>query len=249
MDTTPKLALISASFWPPSHSNSAGPTAKATVDLPSIPGFAVSTFGPLVHAVSTACLGPPGGVTNHVAGQKTRTAIVLATVHGDVTTTDSATRRAVAGRAPNPILFFQSVATSILSHLTHLYGIEGALTCISSVHDPAIDALMLADNLLDDPSLHQVLVIGVELEPNARAHQSAEQARVAAELDVPSPSLPTRDAAIALLVRKTKTDPRAPRIALQSKSPYDHNQKERPLGWLTDITDLCREITSSRQHN
>lgn len=240
-------AVVDAACLTPWGDEASGLPGAAPKELPQIVGFAISRFGPLVHAVAASCLGPAGAPGNHVGRYGARTAIVLATVHGDAVTLDTATQWAVAGKPSNPLLFFQSVSTSILSHLTRRYGIHGPLTCISAVPDPAGEALRVADALLDDPELHQVLVIGVETKPNERVSRVSELAAA----DGWGPRLPAGDAAAALLLRRTETDTGGARLTLSEPPPGTpcglSGNPAGPLGWLSNFMELCADA-STRRH-
>jgi hypothetical protein len=207
------------------------------VELPKVPGFAVSRFGPLVHSVVTACLGPSGGPDHHIGRNGGATAVVLATMYGDAVTVDTATRRAAAGKAPSPVLFFQSVSTSILSHVTRAYAIHGPLTCVSAVRDPAAEALRVADTFLDDPDLEQVLVIAVETEPNERVLHAAELAAA----EGVAPHLPAGDAAAALLLRRFDDSEKAARLTL-AEGGSDTGGGPRQFGWLGGLMTLCAAV-------
>jgi hypothetical protein len=236
----PHRAVIAAACLTPWGDEAFGLPGAAPRELPHITGFAISRFGPLVHAVAVACLRPAAHSGNHIGRNGAGTAIVLATMYGDTATVDIANQQTVAGRPANPLLFFQSVSTSILGQLTKRYGIHGPLTCISAVRDPAGDALGVADVLLDDPELHQVLVIGVETEPNERVRRASELAAA----DGWEPQLPAGDAAAALLLRRIETTAGAAQLAPSEKRPWrpSGGLPAGPLGWLSDFMELCADI-------
>nr|AKC92647.1 putative chain length factor [Amycolatopsis sp. SANK 60206] len=237
--------IVEAVCLTPWGDAASGLPGAACKELPPVAGFAISRFGPLVHAVASACLEPVGGAGNHVGPDGARTAIVLATVFGDVTTVDTANRAVAADQRPDPVLFFQSVTTSILSHLTRQYGIEGPLISISAVPDPASNALLLADSLLDDHELHQVLVIGVETEPNERMRRTSDLAAA----DGWSVPLPVGDAAAALLLRRVGTQTRRARLTLAEpvrRAVDDSDESAGPLGWLGRLMKLCADVGSGQ---
>ncbi|MGC0398828.1 hypothetical protein RKD27_001472 [Streptomyces sp. SAI-126] len=231
-------AIAGAACRTPWGEAAAGLPGAADTELPKVVGFVVSRFSPLVHDVVTACLGAPGTPDDLVGDLGPRTAIVLATLYGDTTTTDTATQRLVAGQVHSPLLFFQSVTTSILGHLTKRYGITGQLTCLSAGGDLAADALRTADLLLDQDDVEQVLVIGVETEPGERATWVHE--RIAAEdgLD----ALPAGDAAVALLLRRTT--PGLPELRSVPAEPgptaTDAVPWSAPFGWLRALVETAQ---------
>ncbi|MDT0569272.1 hypothetical protein RM704_17630 [Streptomyces sp. DSM 3412] len=137
------------------------------IPLPRLPGFVESAFSPLVYEVAARCLtGRPGGGTSRCeaeSGEGSRTAVVLVSLMGDTTTADLASRRVVSGRVHNPLLFMQATANSVLGHLSREFGITGQMFSLSTLDDPVTELLAMADLLLEDPELDQVLVVGVEL--------------------------------------------------------------------------------------
>lgn len=131
-------------------------------DPPGVPGFVLSRFNPLVNEVARRCLATVGDVSG--AG----TALLLGTTFGDTTTTDTASRYLIAGQVRNPLLFYQSVPTTILGHVARNHGITGPVLCCSIRTDPANGLRELAELLLLDEEIRQVLVIEVELAANLR---------------------------------------------------------------------------------
>jgi hypothetical protein len=242
-------AIVNAASLIPWGDEASGLPGAAPQALPRILGFAISRFGPLVHAVAATCLGPAGTAGDHVGQYGARTAIVLATMYGDAVTADTQTQWTVAGKLTNPLLFFQSVPTSILGHLTRRYNIHGPLTCISAVLDPAGDALRVADTLLDDPDLYQVLVIGVETRTNDRVCRASELAAA----DGWRLLLPAGDAAAALLLRRIETDPGAARLTLSETltrtASRGCSESAGPLGWLTNLVELCADAGTGRHED
>ncbi|MEV8535748.1 hypothetical protein [Streptomyces sp. NPDC051211] len=161
---------------------------------PGVPGFIESRFSPLVRQAVDLCWSDaepaePGRLAD-------RTAVLLLTSFGDATTTDLASRRLLEGQVRNPLLFYQSVPTSILGFITRELRITGPLTCLS-VHDGSTrEAFETAGLMLADGDVDQLLLIGVELAGTART--------AAAGKGVPGAGRdPERgDAAVALLLRR-----------------------------------------------
>lgn len=134
----------------------AAAVAEPSPELAPLPGFVESVFSPLVFEACRRCLEqqPVDGA---------RTAVVLASLMGDTTTADLASRRLVAGRVHNPLLFMQATANSVLGYLSREFGITGQQLSLSTLDDPLAESLAMADVLLDEPDLERVLVVGVEL--------------------------------------------------------------------------------------
>jgi hypothetical protein len=135
-----------------------GPT-----EPPGIAGFVVSTFSPLVAAAAERCLGgyyglPPGDPD---------TAVVLASVRGDVTTADAVADALLAGTRVAPLLFFQSNPNAVVGHLTARWELTGPVVCTSPADDPLTDGLAVAELIIADRAATQVLVIAADLATGA----------------------------------------------------------------------------------
>lgn len=184
---------------------SAAATPDQADEAPALTGFIESRFNPLVHRVAWRCL--TGRAT---AGD--RTAVVLASLLGDTTTADLASRQLAAGRAHNAILFMQATANAILGHVSQEFDLTGPLLSLST-RDPAADLLGTAELLLDDGDVDQVLLIGIELAASERATAAC------AELAVPPP---TEDLAVAALVTRGTAPTRDELRRLFEPNPADH---------------------------
>jgi hypothetical protein len=163
------------------------------IPLPRLPGFVESAFSPLSYEVSRRCLteSPDGGTSRSSeaeSGGGTRTAVALASLTGDTTTADLASRRMVSGKVHNPLLFMQATPNSVLGHISREFGITGQMFSVSTLGDPVTELLMLADLLLEEPELDRVLVLGVELGGGERL--AAVHRELAADSGRPVPELP-----------------------------------------------------------
>lgn len=150
------------------------------IPLPRLPGFVESAFSPLAFDVSRQCL-------TERPGDGARTAVALATLMGDTTTADLASRRMVSGRVHNPLLFMQATANAVLGYTSQEFGITGQMFSLSTLDDPVAELLAMADLLLEDPELDRVLVLGVELGGGERL---AAAYRELADSGRPVPDLP-----------------------------------------------------------
>lgn len=133
-----------------------GTGGDGDIALPRLPGFVESAFSPLAYEVAARCL-------TECPGDGSRTAVALASLMGDTTTADLASRRVVSGKVHNPLLFMQATANSVLGHMSREFGITGQMFSLSTLDDPVTELLAMADLLLEDPELDRVLVIGIEL--------------------------------------------------------------------------------------
>jgi hypothetical protein len=139
----------------------------AAEEPPVVVGFVTSVFPRLVREAARRCLGDPGAPDNLAAGRGDRTAILLASQHGDASTLDEAGRKHAEGTPLDPLLFHQTVTTAILGLIAHEHGITGPVTCLATPGDLRRESLDMARLLLAD-EVEQVLLISVELAPTER---------------------------------------------------------------------------------
>jgi hypothetical protein len=141
--------------------------AIADASAPPVSGFVESAFSPLVYDAIRQCLA-------EAPGEWARTALVRASTMGDAGTHDLGSRRLVAGKVSNPLLFMQSTPNAILGRLSIDFAISGPLIALSPLRDLAADLLDTADVLLADGAVDRVVLVGVELagtERTAAAHR------------------------------------------------------------------------------
>lgn len=236
-------ALLASACLTPWGGAAAGLPGAAPVELPKVIGFVTSRFSPLVHAVATDCLGVPGSARDRIGAAGSRTGIVLATMFGDTVTLDTATRRLTAGQVHSPLLFFQSVTTSVLGHLGRQYGITGPVSCLSVARHGVAEALFSADLLLDEDEVDRVLVIGVELAANERATWIHRRTTGPDGLD----PLPDGDCAAALLLaREPAPEPAAALLraadAGTAPDPAARDARYRRFGWLAPLVAACEAV-------
>ncbi|WP_060904201.1 hypothetical protein [Streptomyces europaeiscabiei] len=203
-----------------------GTGRDGNIRLPRLPGFVESAFSPLAYEVAARCLTErPGGGTSRSSeaesGGGSRTAVALASLMGDTTTADLASRRVVSGRVHNPLLFMQATANSVLGHISREFRITGQMFSLSVLDDPVTELLAMADLLLEDPELDQVLVAGVELGGGERL--AAVHRELSADTGRPVPDLPG-SAALAVAVLLGRPGAGAP-VTIRATRTYDG---ERP---------------------
>lgn len=206
-------------------------------DPPPLRGFIESSFSPLVAAVARTCLAGVDGLAE--AGD--RTAIVLGSVLGDTATMDAASKGLASGRVHSPLLFFQSVPSSVLGAVSREHGLTGPVTCLSATTDLAGQLLDTAALLLRDedgaPEADRVLLLAVEL---GRAARTEHVARCLGERADAVP-LPDGDAAVALFLERSTTSDgaRPPRGQAPDTHPAP-GQSRPPYGWLAPLAELAR---------
>ncbi|MER5355990.1 hypothetical protein ABT093_37430 [Kitasatospora sp. NPDC002551] len=176
------LRILAEAAWP-------DPDAERREPLPPLPGFAASSFNPLVAETAERCLRARHGT----APAPGRTALLLASASGDRATARAIEEAAAdPGRRMPPLLFFQSNPNAVLGHIAARWGLTGPVVAISPAQAPPPgrvpqDALDLAELLLADGDAEQVLVIAAE---------QGEQGEDSAAAEGPEHT----DRAVALLV-------------------------------------------------
>jgi hypothetical protein len=146
------LEVLAEARWPEPGAGQPGP----------LPGFVYSSFSPLVADTAGRCLTRWYGPAPLPPAEGQRTALILASVRGDVAVARAIARCVDGGSRLSPRLFFQSVATAVLGHIGLQWGIGGPLLCTSPVTDPEADALALAASVLADGDADTALVVLAE---------------------------------------------------------------------------------------
>jgi 3-oxoacyl-(acyl-carrier-protein) synthase len=124
-----------------------------------IPGFAGSSFSPLVAQVAGDCM-----LRRRERGA--RTAVVLVSVHGDLATAGTVADAVDGGRRVPPLMLFQSVPNSVAGHVAAQWRLTGPVVCLSPVGDPLADGLAEAADLIQDGDADEALVITVAQNPD-----------------------------------------------------------------------------------
>ena len=153
-----------------------------------LPGFIASSFSPLVADVADRCLRGYHGEPPLPPSVGDRTALVLASVRGDLAIAAQIARTVAGGQRMSPLLFFQSVATAVLGHIAASWGVAGPVVCVSPVGDPQTDALALAAALIEDGDADAVLVLVAEPAWTAQEEDRANATLVVRRVDrLPNP--------------------------------------------------------------
>lgn len=202
---------------------------------PPVPGFIESQFNPLVYAVVKQCL------SSWSADEGAGTAIVLGSGLGDTTTADVAGQNVAKGNVHNPLLFYQSVPTSILGYVTREFGMTGPLSCVAG-NELSTSMLEMADLLLEDEAIHQVLLLAVELQLNPRT------ARVR-ELQGETGGGPEADVAVGLLLRRAPAQHGGATLESLQKVAANPGALLFPRNWsaIRDLVALCLAYESVRE--
>ncbi len=212
-----------------------GETAPAQVREPA--GFIASRFSPLVYTAVSRCLDAAGADLDGA-----RTGVVLASVLGDTTTADVASRNLAEGRVHNPLLFYQSVPTSILGYLGRERGIRGPLACVSAGADAAERARELAELTLAAGDADAVLVLYAELRLDARSRRvhGALRGGALGELGCED------DLVVCLLLRRTgDADANAPEDDEMTDLPPTESTRRLGLGARRFLAWAMREAPTA----
>lgn len=125
---------------------------------PPLPGFILSSFNPLVAAVARRCLSR----RPDPAATPTRTAVVLASRCGDVTSAVHVASLVDSGTRVGPLFFFQSVPNAVAGYVAAREGLTGPVVCTSPARDGLADALAEAELLIADGDADEALVVLAE---------------------------------------------------------------------------------------
>lgn len=143
------LAVLARAEWPEVPGD----------ELPSIPGFIVSSFSPLVAEVAGRCLRRYFGTAPADLARGERTGVVLATGTGDLATAAAIAAAVDEGRRVQPLLFFQSNPNAVVGWLTSRWGLSGPVVATVPDGDPMADARECAALLTAAGDADAVLVI------------------------------------------------------------------------------------------
>jgi 3-oxoacyl-(acyl-carrier-protein) synthase len=146
------LVILAESRWP----------APGDGAPPRVPGFVVSSFGPMIAAVAERCLCSRYGAPPADQARGARTAIVIVSAHGDIATAATITANVDAGRRLEPLLFFQSVPNSAAGHVAARWGLCGPVVCVSPAGDAADEGRAVAGLLIADGDADEALIIFAE---------------------------------------------------------------------------------------
>jgi hypothetical protein len=153
------LTVLSSASWPEEDDSEVTPLA----------GFIESNFSPLIAEVAGRALGSWAG--GHARPQATagRTAIVLVTALGDVTSATRVAAAVDAGTRVPPLQFFQCVPNAVAGYLAARWHLNGPVACVSGT-SAGLDVAAL---LIDDADTDEVLVVRADLAVTAGHRDSA----------------------------------------------------------------------------
>ncbi|MFE3234330.1 hypothetical protein ACFXKJ_19715 [Kitasatospora indigofera] len=188
-----RLRILAEGRWPGPEALDDSDRAVAPA-LPPLPGFAASSFNPLVAETAERCLRAHFGPADAPDRAPSRTALLLASGGGDRATARAIDAAATSGRRVPPLLFFQSNPNAVLGLVAARWKLTGPVVAVSppgSVPgEVPPDALELAALLLSDGDADQVLVLAAEQADEAAPSEGAEQPAPAARPERPGPPRP-----------------------------------------------------------
>ena len=129
---------------------------------PSVPGFVVSSFSPLVAAAAERCLITHYGNPSSADDIGQRTAVVIVSGSGDAGMARHVAHMVDDGTRIGPLLFFQAVPNSVAGHIAARWGLRGPVVCLCPTGDPKAEGLAQARLLIDDGDADEVLIVLVE---------------------------------------------------------------------------------------
>lgn len=172
------LTVLAQAHWP----------ENADADAPEpLAGF-IGSFSPLVADVAQRCLVRHYGSATADPARCARTAVILASVYGDLGTADAVHAAVGAGRKVNPLLFFQSVPNAVLGHIAARWGLAGPVITLSAVDEPLGEALAEATAVIADGDADEALLVTVDQGSVRGGRDTAAAllvARVAAPTEAP----------------------------------------------------------------
>jgi 3-oxoacyl-(acyl-carrier-protein) synthase len=139
-----------------------GPAPGEGIAPAPLPGFIVSTFSPLVAHVAEQVLRREYGAPPADAARAGRTATVLVSRYGDVTSAVHVAGRVDAGERVAPLMFYQAVPNAVAGYLAARWGLRGPVVCLSPLGDPMAEGLAVAAELLDDGDADEALIVAAE---------------------------------------------------------------------------------------
>ncbi len=148
-----ELAVLSRAAWPEPGDDGAPPP---------LPGFVHSSFSPLVAAVAERCLAREHRSAPADPARGERTATVLVSRYGDVTSAVLLAEAVDAGTRVAPLLFYQAVPNAVAGYLTARWGLTGPVVCVSPVGDAMAEGLAVARGLIEDGDADEALIVVAE---------------------------------------------------------------------------------------
>ena len=144
--------------------------------LPSLPGFVLSSFSPLVALVADRCLSEYYAEPSVPTASRQRTAVLVVSRSSDLVSAEHVRRTIAGGDRIGPLFFYQSAPNSVVGQIATHWGLGGPVVCISPVGDPLVAGLAEAALLLEDGDADEVLLILVEQGSDDDQHHTADRA-------------------------------------------------------------------------
>jgi Beta-ketoacyl synthase, N-terminal domain len=155
--------ILACSRWPDGE----------PAELPAIAGFIASGFSPLAAALAERCLADYFGSRPADTARGERTAIVLASSTGDLSTCAAIATAVDQRRRVPPLLFFQSNPGAVVGYISARWGLSGPAACINPAGAALPDAIAVAGLLIEDGDADAALVIVADAAPRAQPHGTA----------------------------------------------------------------------------
>ena len=149
-----ELTVLSQAAWPEPDDR----------EPPTIPGFILSSFNPLVAEVADRCLRRYYGEPPLTPELGAAVAMIIVSASGDAVSADHVARTVDAGSRVGPLFFFQSVPNAIAGQVAARWGLGGPVVCLCPTGEPRADGLAQAAALIEDGDASAALVVLVEQE-------------------------------------------------------------------------------------
>ncbi len=143
------LVVLARTVWPTGDQD----------PLPGLPGFILSSFSPLAAELAERCLRQYFGSPPADRSRAEQTAIVLASMTGDMATAVAVARAVDRGRSVPPLLFYQSNPNAVAGYVAARWGLAGPVVCTIPASHGLTDALDVATLLVEDGDAAAALVI------------------------------------------------------------------------------------------
>lgn len=143
------LAVLARAVWPEADQD----------PLPGLAGFNLSSFSPLVAELAERCLRRYFGSPPADRRRAEQTAIVLASMTGDVATAVAVAQAVDQGRSVPPLLFYQSNPNAVAGYVAARWGLAGPVVCTIPARRGLTDALDVAALLTEGGDAAAALVI------------------------------------------------------------------------------------------
>lgn len=138
---------------------------SASADVPAVRGFVRSTFNPLIY-YSAKQAAEASGIASELPAE--RKGILLGSLFVDALTEEETWRDLIQGKKLSPIMFPQSVPSSVIGYLAKELNIHGPMSCMGARRNGLRLLLQQAIDWIEDDEADAVIVVCCDT-PSIRA--------------------------------------------------------------------------------